>query len=149
MGLGMALGPRRSGSKGEDLSDCEYEGRLGILQESTREGLVYQDDKGAARGVHLKPPNHTDTGESTSTSEVEKDDGENDDEEEEGDKSKYTKGVIIDAMGEVQIVDIDLIREEEEAKASRKVLDLEISNKSLYVLLLPLITILGEAEARN
>jgi hypothetical protein len=103
-----------------------------------REGLVYQDDEGAAGGVLLKPPNnHMHVGGSASTSEVEKDDGENEDEEE-GDKSKYTKGVIIDGMGEVQIVDIDLIREEEEAKASRKVLDLEISNKSLYVLLLPL-----------
>ena len=149
MGLGMVLGPRRPGSRGEDVSDCEYEGRLGTLQESMREGHVYLDDEDAAGGDLLKPPNHTHTGESTSTSKVEKDDNENENEDEEGDKSKYTKGVIIDGMGEVQIVDIELIREEEEAKASRKVLDLEISNKSLYVLLLRLFTLLGGAEARN
>jgi hypothetical protein len=99
-----------------------------------------------AGGDLLKPLDHTLIGESPSTSEVEKDDDENEDDEEEGGKSKYTKGVIIDGMGEVQIVNIEMIREEEEAKASRKVLDLEISNKSLYVLS-PLHTLLG-AQAR-
>ena len=98
-----------------------------------REGLVYQDDEDSAGRDLLKPPYHTQFGESISTSEVEKVDGENEDDEE-GGKSKYTEGVIIDGMGEVQIVNIEMIREEEEAKASRKVLDLEISNKSLYVL---------------
>ena len=137
----MVLGPQRPGSRGEDVPDREYEGRLGTLQESMREGYIYHDDEDAFGGDLLKPPNHTHLGESTSTSEVEKDDGENEDDEE-GGKSKYTKGVIIDGMGEVQIVDIDMIREEEEAKASRKVLDLEISNKSLYVFLPPLFTFL-------
>jgi hypothetical protein len=145
----MALGARRSGSRGEDVSDSEYEGRLGTLQESMREGLVYQDDEDAAGRDLLRPPSHTHIGESTPTSEVEKDADENEDDEGEGGKSKYTKGVIIDGMGEVQIVDVELIREEEEAKASRKVQDLEISNKSLYVLLPPLFTLLGEAEARK
>ena len=130
----MALGTRRPGSRGDGASDSEYETRLGTLQESMREGLVYQDDEDSAGGDLLKPPNQVQIGESTSTSEVEKDDGENEDDEEGGGKSKYTKGVIIDGMGEVQIVNIEMIREEEEAKASRKVLDLEISNKSLYVL---------------
>lgn len=139
----MVLGPQQTSSRGEDASDSEYEGRLGTLRESMREGHVYLDDEDL-----LKPPNHTHAGDSTSTSEVEKDDGE-DDNDEEGGKSKYTKGVIIDGMGEVQIVDIEMIREEEEAKASRKVLDLEISNKSLYVLWPPLFILLGEAEARN
>lgn len=109
---------------------------------------MYQDDEDPAGGDLLKPPNYTHIEESTSTSEVEKDDGENEDEEG-GEKSKYTKGVIIDGMGEVQIVDVEMIREEEEAKAGRKVLDLEISNKSLYVLLPPIFTLLGEAEARS
>jgi hypothetical protein len=125
----MSLGTRRSGSKGGDISESDYEGRLGTLQESLREGLVYQDDEDTAGGDLLKPPKYH-TGESKSTSEFEKDENE----DEEGEKRKYTKGVIIDGMGEVQIVDIEMIREEEEAKASRKVLDLEISNKSLYVL---------------
>ncbi len=144
----MVLGPQQSSSRGEDVSDSEYEGRLGTLRESMREGHVYLDDEDSVGADLLKPPNHTHVGDSTSTSEAEKDDGENEDDEE-GGKSKYTKGVIIDGMGEVQIVDIEMIREEEEAKASRKVLDLEISNKSLYVLLPPLFTLLGEAEARN
>lgn len=99
-----------------------------------REGLVYQDDEDSAGRDLLNPPYHSQIGESTSTSEVEKDGSENEDDGEGGGKSKYTEGVIIDGMGEVQIVNIEMIREEEEAKASRKVLDLEISNKSLYVL---------------
>ena len=82
----------------------------------------------------LKPLDHTLIGESPSASEVRKDDDENEDNEEERRKSKYTKGVIIGGMGEVQIVNTELIREEEEAKVNRKVLDLEIPNKSLYVL---------------
>ena len=82
---------------------------------------------------------------STSTSEVEKDGEENEDDEE-GGKSKHTKCVIINGMGEMQIFDIEMIRKEEEAKASRKVLDLEISNKSPYVLCSSL---LGRTEARN
>ena len=49
-------------------------------------------------------------------------------------------------MGEMEIFDIEMIRKEEEAKASRKVLDLEISNKSPYVLCSSL---LGRTEARN
>ena len=130
----MALGARPSGSRGDDASGSEYEGRLGTLQESMREGLIYRDNEDSAGGDLLKPPGHTLIGESPSTSEVEKDDGENEEDEDETGKSKYTKGVIIDGMGEVQIVNVEMIREEEEAKASRKVLDLEISNKSLYVL---------------
>jgi len=114
------------------VSDSEYESRLGMLQESMREGLVYQGDEDLAGGDVLKPPNHTQIEELTSTSEVEKEDG-SDEDDEEGGKNKYTKGVIIDRMGELQIVNIEMIREDEEAKASRKVQDLEISNKSLYV----------------
>ena len=49
----------------------------------------------------LKPLNHTLTGEPPLASEVGKDDDENEDDEEERRKSKYTKGVIIDGMGEV------------------------------------------------
>ena len=37
-------------------------------------------------------------------------------------------------MGEVQIVNTKVIREEEEAKTNQKALDVEIPNKSLYVL---------------
>ena len=82
----------------------------------------------------LKPLDHTLTGEPPLASEVGKDDNENEDDEEESGKSKCTKGVIIGGMGEVQIVNAEMIREEEEAKANRKMLDLEIPNKSLYVL---------------
>ena len=132
IGLPMALGTQCSGSRGDDVSDSEYENRLGTLQESMREGLVYQDDEDLAGRDVLKPPNHTQIEELTSASKVEKEDSEDEDDEE-GGKNKYTKGVIIDGMGEVQIVNIEMIREDEEAKASRKVQDLEISNKSLYV----------------
>ena len=97
-------------------------------------GPIHQDDEDSAGGDLLKPLNHTLIGESPSTSEVERDGDENEDDEGEGGKSKYTKGVIIDGMGEMQIINIEMIRDEEEAKASRKVLDLEICNKSLYVL---------------
>ena len=79
-------------------SSSEYEARLGTLQESMREGLIYQDDEDSPGGDHLEPPNHTLFGESPSTSEVELDDDENEDDEEENGKSKYTKGVIIDGM---------------------------------------------------
>ena len=49
-------------------------------------------------------------------------------------KSKCTKCVIIDGMGKVQIVNTEMVREEEEAEVNQKVLDLEIPNRSLYVL---------------
>ena len=85
----MVLGPQQSSGRGEDISDNEYEGRLGTLRESTREGHVYLDDEDSVGADLLKPPNHTHAGDSTSTSEVEKDDGEDEDEDEEGEgKSK-------------------------------------------------------------
>ena len=82
----------------------------------------------------LKPLNHTPTGEPPLASEVGKDDDENEDDEEESGKSKCTKGIMIGGMGKVQIVNTEMVREEEEAKVNQKVLDLEIPNKSLYVL---------------
>ena len=66
-----------------------------------------------AGGDLLKPLDHTLIGESPSASEVEKDDDESEDDEEESGKSKHTKGVIIDGMGEVQIVNTVMVREEE------------------------------------
>ena len=81
----------------------------------------------------LKTLDHTLTGEPPLASEAGKDGDENEADEEESGKSRCTKGVIIGGMGEVQIVNTEMIREDEGAKANRKLLDLEIPNKSLYV----------------
>ena len=63
-------------------------------------------------------------------------------------KGKGIKGVVVDGEREVQIVEIEMVREGEEAKTSRKVLDLEMSNDSLCIFS-TLITPLDEAEVRN
>ena len=118
------------------------EGRLGMLQESMRELNVYQNDEDATGGdlstrptMRVSESRHQ-VPKLRMTARMKMI------------KGKGIKGVVVDGEREVQIVEIEMVREGEEAKTSRKVLDLEMSNDSLCIFS-TLITPLDEAEVRN